>query len=91
MDPDKKEFLSQYKEYDDKPYAIRKMAKYILEKGEANYPTYSSEEALERSLTAIKRALETIPEDVRKEIERMSLFVYLNSPGILSSDAEMIK
>jgi hypothetical protein len=65
-----KEFIAQYNEYDSKPYAMRKMVKYILDKGEKNYPTISSEEALERSKAEIKKALDSIPVDVRKKLDR---------------------
>ncbi|MGD2089646.1 MAG: hypothetical protein PVH61_25950 [Candidatus Aminicenantes bacterium] len=70
MDLDEKDFIAQYNEYDAKPYAMRKMVKYILDKGEKNFPTFSSEEALERSKAEIKKALASIPVDVRKELEQ---------------------
>ncbi len=60
---DKQTFLNQYDEYDKKPYSMRNMAKEILEKGEENYPKYSSEEALDVCIKLLRKALEFIPEE----------------------------
>ncbi|MCI5123452.1 MAG: hypothetical protein D3925_02995, partial [Candidatus Electrothrix sp. AR5] len=35
---DKPTFLEQYKEYDQKPYSMRHMAKTVLDRGKENYP-----------------------------------------------------
>jgi hypothetical protein len=52
---DKKTFLTQYKEYDEKPYSMRNMVKVILDNGKENYPDFSDKEALELSIKLINQ------------------------------------
>lgn len=48
---------------------MRNMAKYILDKGEENFPTFTSEEALKICEEEIKKALESIPENAVELVE----------------------
>ncbi len=64
---DKTEFLKQYREYDQKPYAMSKMVKEILDRGEQYYPTFSNEEAMELSIKLLNEFCEKEAESLRSQ------------------------
>ena len=52
---DKPTFLEQYKEYDQKPYSMRHMAKTVLDRGKENYPDSDNEKMLKKCQELVER------------------------------------
>jgi hypothetical protein len=70
VDIEKEAFIAQYEEYDQKPYSMRNMVKDILNGGEENFPTLSSEEALEKSIKLINEGLEFAEKHIKKKLKK---------------------
>ncbi|WPD24979.1 MAG: NACHT domain-containing protein [Candidatus Electrothrix scaldis] len=64
---DKPTFLEQYKEYDEKPYSMRHMAKTVLDRGKENYPDSDNEKILKKCQELVERVVRQVEAEKKAE------------------------
>ncbi|MCI5141794.1 MAG: hypothetical protein D3909_08740 [Candidatus Electrothrix sp. ATG1] len=64
---DKPTFLEQYKEYDQKPYSMRHMAKTVLDRGKENYPDSDNDKMLKKCQELVERVARQVEAEKNAE------------------------
>ncbi|XCN72898.1 MAG: NACHT domain-containing protein [Candidatus Electrothrix aestuarii] len=64
---DKPTFLEQYKEYDQKPYSMRNMAKTVLDRGKENYPDSDNDKMLKKCQEVVGRVARQVEAEKNAE------------------------